>query len=109
MMKNGVRVSPLAGSSMIRELCGRKRLLDACYWLGVMDENGVPMPTCCLHCVRKGMLLRHQQWGQRLPKGGIQIEASCADRLVELLKQYGDEELASHILGLRRCPEEVSF
>ncbi|RLN19112.1 pentatricopeptide repeat-containing protein [Panicum miliaceum] len=41
MMKKGVQLSPLAGSSMVRELCVRKRSLDAYHWLGMMEENGV--------------------------------------------------------------------
>jgi pentatricopeptide repeat protein len=114
MVKKGVLLTPLAASSMVRELCDRKRLLDACYWLGMMDENGV----LCDSYVYANLLLalceeRHvcqaSTVGRKVVERGICIEASCADRLVELLKQYGDEELASHILGLRRCPEEVSL
>uniref|UniRef100_A0A0D3H9B8 AB hydrolase-1 domain-containing protein n=1 Tax=Oryza barthii TaxID=65489 RepID=A0A0D3H9B8_9ORYZ len=45
MMKKGVRLSPLAASVMVRELCNRNRLLDACYWIGVMEENGVLCDT----------------------------------------------------------------
>jgi hypothetical protein len=47
--------------------------------------------------------------GRKVVDRGILIEVSCADRLVELLNQYGDEELASNILGLRRRPEGLSF
>ncbi|EEC84938.1 hypothetical protein OsI_32153 [Oryza sativa Indica Group] len=54
MMKKGVRLSPLAASVMVRELCNRNRLLDACYWIGVMEENGV----LCDTDVYNGLLLR---------------------------------------------------
>jgi pentatricopeptide repeat protein len=114
MMKKGVLLTPLATSSMVKELCGRKRLLDACYWLGMMDENGVLCDSyvyadLLLALCEEGHVCQATAVGRKVVERGICIEASCADRLVELLKQYGDEELASHILGLRRCPEEVSL
>uniref|UniRef100_A0A0A9FEA8 Pentatricopeptide repeat-containing protein n=1 Tax=Arundo donax TaxID=35708 RepID=A0A0A9FEA8_ARUDO len=114
MMKKGVQVTPLAGSSMVRALCGRKRLLDACYWLGMMDENGVLCDSdvytgLLIGLCEEGHALEASSLGRKVVERGIHIEASSADRLVELLKQYSDEELASHILGLRRCPEELSI
>uniref|UniRef100_A0A0A9DI96 Pentacotripeptide-repeat region of PRORP domain-containing protein n=1 Tax=Arundo donax TaxID=35708 RepID=A0A0A9DI96_ARUDO len=114
MMKKGVQVTPLASSSRVRVLCGRKRLLDACYWLGMMDENGVLCDSdvyagLLLGLCEQGHVLEASALGRKVAERGIHIEASCADHLVELLKQYGDEELASHILGLRRCPEELSI
>ncbi|KAL6648535.1 hypothetical protein ACP70R_012759 [Stipagrostis hirtigluma subsp. patula] len=114
MMKKGVQLTPLAGSSMVRELCRRKRSLDACYWLRVMDENGVlcdydVYPALLLALCEEGRVHEASVLGRKAVERGTHIEASCADRLVELLKQHGDEELASHILGLRRCPEELSI
>lgn len=114
MMKKGVQLSPLAGSVMVRELCGRKRLLDACYWLGVMEENGVLCDSyvyagLLLGLCEEGHVLEASALGRKVAERGIRIEASCTDRLVELLKQHGDEELASHILGLRRSPEVLSL
>ncbi|EAY89098.1 hypothetical protein OsI_10586 [Oryza sativa Indica Group] len=113
MMKKGVRLSPLAASVMVRELCNRNRLLDACYWIGVMEENGV----LCDTDVYNGLLLRLCVEGhvgealalaKKVAERGILIEASCADRLMDLLKQYGDEELAPKISELRRCSEVLS-
>ncbi|KAF0930020.1 hypothetical protein E2562_027199 [Oryza meyeriana var. granulata] len=113
MIKKGVQLSPLAGSVMVREICNRNRLLDACYWIGVMEENGV----LCDTDVYTGLLLRLCVEGhvgeavvlaRKVAERGILIEASCADRLMELLEQYGDEELASRISGLRRCSEVLS-
>uniref|UniRef100_A0A0D9VRF5 Pentacotripeptide-repeat region of PRORP domain-containing protein n=1 Tax=Leersia perrieri TaxID=77586 RepID=A0A0D9VRF5_9ORYZ len=113
MTKKGVRLSPLAGSVMIRELCKRNRLLDACYWIGIMEENGV----LCDSDVYTGLLLRLCMEGhvdealvltRKVAERGILIEASYADRLTELLKRYGDEELASQISGLRRSSEVFS-
>uniref|UniRef100_A0A0A9GTM4 Pentacotripeptide-repeat region of PRORP domain-containing protein n=1 Tax=Arundo donax TaxID=35708 RepID=A0A0A9GTM4_ARUDO len=114
MMKKGVQVTPLAGSSMVRALCRRKRLLDACYWLAVMDENGVlcdsdVYASLLLGLCEEGHAPEASALGRKVVEMGIHIEAPCADRLVEFLKRYGDEELASHILGLRRCPEELSI
>ncbi|KAK3147937.1 hypothetical protein QOZ80_3BG0288590 [Eleusine coracana subsp. coracana] len=112
MMKKGVQLTPLASSSMVGELCSRKRLLDACYWLGVIEDKGVLCDSyvyvdLLLGLCEEGHVLEASALGRKVVERGIRIEASCADRLVELLKQYGDEELASHILGLRRCPDEV--
>ncbi|XP_040384921.1 pentatricopeptide repeat-containing protein At5g47360-like [Oryza brachyantha] len=113
MMKKGVQLSPLAGTVMIRELCNRNRLLDACYWIGVMEKNGV----ICDTDVYTGLLLRLCAEGhvgetlvltRKVAERGILIEAYCADRLMELLKQYGDEDLASRISRLRRCSEVLS-
>uniref|UniRef100_A0A0E0KL32 Pentacotripeptide-repeat region of PRORP domain-containing protein n=1 Tax=Oryza punctata TaxID=4537 RepID=A0A0E0KL32_ORYPU len=113
MMKKGVRLSPLAASVMVRELCNRNRLLDACYWIGVMEENGV----LCDTDVYNGLLLRLCVEGhvgealalaKKVAERGILIEASCADCLTDLLKQHGDEELASKISELRRCSEVLS-
>ncbi|OEL36200.1 hypothetical protein BAE44_0002780 [Dichanthelium oligosanthes] len=41
MMKKGVQLTQLAGSLMVMGLCVRKRSLDACHWLGMMEENNV--------------------------------------------------------------------
>uniref|UniRef100_A0A0E0KAR7 Pentacotripeptide-repeat region of PRORP domain-containing protein n=1 Tax=Oryza punctata TaxID=4537 RepID=A0A0E0KAR7_ORYPU len=99
MMKKGVRLSPLAASVMVRELCNRNRLLDACYLIGVMEENGVLCDTDFYN----GLLLRLCVEGhvgealalaKKVAERGILLEASCADHLTDLLKQYGDEELA---------------
>lgn len=114
MMKKGVQLTPLAGSSMVRELCIRKRLLDACYWMGVMEEKGILCDSyvyveLLLGLCVEGHVLEASTLGRKVVERGIRIEASCADHLVELLKQYGDEELASQILELRRCSEEVSL
>ncbi|OEL33185.1 Pentatricopeptide repeat-containing protein [Dichanthelium oligosanthes] len=109
MLKKGVQLTPLAGSSMVRELCVRKRLLDACHWLGMMEENGVLCDsdvygTLLLGLCEEGHVHEASALGWKVVKREIHIEASCAERLVELLKQYGDEELASHLLGLKQCP-----
>jgi pentatricopeptide repeat protein len=114
MMTKGVQLTPLAGSCMVRELCIRKRSLDACYWLGVIEENGVLCDsdvygTLLLGLCEEGHIHEASTLGRKVVDRGILIELSCADRLVELLKQYGDEELASNILGLRRRPEGLSF
>ncbi|XP_066354867.1 pentatricopeptide repeat-containing protein At5g47360-like [Miscanthus floridulus] len=114
MMMKGVQLTPLAGSSMARELCGRKRSLDACYWLELMEENGVLCDSdvygsLLLGLCEEGHIHEASTLGRKVVDRGILIELSCADRLVELLNQYGDEELASHILGLRRRPEGLSF
>ncbi|PAN50807.1 hypothetical protein PAHAL_9G547900 [Panicum hallii] len=114
MMKKGVQLSPLAGSSMVRELCVRKRSLDAYHWLGMMEENGVLCDsnvygTLLLGLCEEGHLHEASALGRKVVEREIHIEASCAERLVELLKQYGDEELASHLLGLKQCPGGLSF
>ncbi|KAG8074112.1 hypothetical protein GUJ93_ZPchr0006g43689 [Zizania palustris] len=106
MMKNGVQLSSLAGSVMVKELCARNRLLDACYWLGVMEENGVLCNTDVYTgllsrlCV-EGHVLEALALARKVAERGIRIEASCADCLMELLKEYGDEEITSYISGLR--------
>jgi pentatricopeptide repeat protein len=114
MMKKGVQLTPLAGSSMVRELCVRKRLLDAFHWLGMMEENGVLCDsdvygTLLLGLCEEGHVHEASALGRKVVKREIHIEASYAERLAELLKQFGDEELASHLLGLKRCSGELSF
>ncbi|TKW12084.1 hypothetical protein SEVIR_5G013300v4 [Setaria viridis] len=114
MMKKGVQLTPLAGSSMVRELCVRKRLLDACHWLGMLEENGVLCDsdvygTLLLGLCEEGHVHEASALGRKVVKREIHIEASYAERLVELLKQFGDEELASLLLGLKRCHGELSF
>jgi len=109
MMKKGVQLSPLAGSLMVRELCTRKRSLDAYHWLGMMEENGVLCDsdvygTLLLGLCEEGHVHEASALGRKVVEREIHIEASCAERLVELLKQYGDDELASHLLGLKQCP-----
>ncbi|KAL6867570.1 hypothetical protein ACP4OV_015594 [Aristida adscensionis] len=113
MMKKGVQLTPLAGSSMVRELCRRKRLLDACYWLGLMHENGVLCDSDVYSALLSGLcdeghVHEASALGRKVIERGIHVEESCVDRLAELLKQYGDEELASHMLGLKKCSEELS-
>jgi len=114
MMKKGVQLSPLAGSLMVRELCTRKRSLDAYHWLGMMEENGVLCDsdvygTLLLGLCEEGHVHEASALGRKVVEREIHIEASCAERLAELLKQYGDEELASHLLGLKQCPGGLSF
>ncbi|KAF8673812.1 hypothetical protein HU200_048568 [Digitaria exilis] len=114
MMKKGVRLTPLAGSLMVRELCVRKRSLDACHWLGMIEENGVLCDsdvygTLLLGLCEEGHAHEASALGRKVVEREIHIEASCAERLVELLKQYGDDELASHLLGLKRCPGGLKF
>lgn len=110
MMKTGVQLSPLAGSAMARELCQRKMWLHACCWLRLMDENGVLCDSdvyagVLLGLCQEGHVLEASALVRKVMDRGIRIDASCADCLVQLLKQHGDEELASHVLGLRRSPE----
>jgi hypothetical protein len=114
MMKKGVQLSPLGGSAMVRELCRGKRWLDAYRWLRLIDDDGV----LCDSDVYAGVLLGLSQEGcvleasglaRKIMDRGILIEAPCADCLVQLLKKHGDEELASHVLGLRRSPEVLSL
>jgi pentatricopeptide repeat protein len=118
MMKKGVQLTPLAGSSMVRELCLMKRSLDldAFHWLGMMEENGVLCDsdvygTLLLGLCDEGHVHDHKAsaLGRRVVERDIHIEASCAERLVELLKQYDDEELASHLSGLKRCAGGLSL
>ncbi|CAN6313540.1 unnamed protein product [Urochloa humidicola] len=114
MLKKGVQLTPVAGSSMVRELCARKRFLDACHWLGMMEENGVLCDsdvygTLLLGLCEEGHVHEASALGRKVVEREIHIEASCAERLVELLKQYGDEELASHLLGLKQDAEGLSL
>ncbi|KAL5217874.1 hypothetical protein ABZP36_018558 [Zizania latifolia] len=101
MMKNGVQLSPLAGSVMVKELCARNRLLDACYWLGVMEENGVLCNTDVYTgllsrlCV-EGHVLEALALARKVAERGIRIEASCADCLMELLKEYAQRPEKRH-------------
>uniref|UniRef100_A0ACD5X1Y0 Uncharacterized protein n=1 Tax=Avena sativa TaxID=4498 RepID=A0ACD5X1Y0_AVESA len=114
MMKKGVPLSPLAGSAMARELCRRKMWLDACHWLRLMDDDGVLCDSDVYASVLCGLsedghVLEASVLVRKVMDRGIHIEASCADHLVQLLKQHGDEELASNVLGLRRFPEVLSL
>ncbi|KAK1651962.1 hypothetical protein QYE76_069767 [Lolium multiflorum] len=113
MMKKGVQLSPLGGSAMVRELCRSKRWLDACYWLRLMDDDGVlcdsdVYASVLLGLSQEGHVLEASALVRKAMDKGICIEASRADYLVQLLKQHGDEELASHVLGLRRSPQVLS-
>ncbi|KAM0886294.1 hypothetical protein ACQ4PT_029772 [Festuca glaucescens] len=113
MMKKGVQLSPLGGSAMVRELCRGKRWLDACYWLRLMDDDGVLCDSDVYASVLLGLseerhILEASALVRKAMDKGICIEASCADCLVQLLKQHGEEELASHVLGLRRSPQVLS-
>ncbi|TKV97353.1 hypothetical protein SEVIR_9G488600v4 [Setaria viridis] len=114
MMKKGVQLTPLAGSSMVRELCVRKRSLDACHWLRMMEESGVLCDsdvygTLLLGLCEEGHVHEASALGRKVVERDIHVEASCTERLVELLKQYGDEELASHLLGLKQCAGGLSL
>ncbi|KAJ1298162.1 hypothetical protein BS78_01G432600 [Paspalum vaginatum] len=114
MMKKGVQLTPLAGSVMVRELRVRERSLHAYHWLGAMEENGVLCDfdvygSLLLGLCEEGHVHEATELGRKVVQRGIYIEATCADRLAELLKQYGHVELASHVLGLTRCPEGLSI
>jgi pentatricopeptide repeat protein len=114
MMKKGVQLSPLGGSAMVRELCRSKRWLDACYWLRLMDDDGVlcdsdVYASVLLGLSEEGHVLEASALARKVIDRGIQIKSPCADCLVQLLRQHCDEELASHILGLRRSPEGMSL
>ncbi|PNT77843.1 hypothetical protein BRADI_1g69390v3 [Brachypodium distachyon] len=106
MMKKEVQLSPLAASAMVRELCRRKRWLDACHLLGMMEKNGVLCDSdvfagLLLGLCEDGHVLEASALGRKVIERGIHMEASWADCLVQLLKQHGNEELASYVLGLR--------
>ncbi|KAJ0987586.1 hypothetical protein J5N97_005942 [Dioscorea zingiberensis] len=111
MLEKGLRPDALATNSLVKELCSETRFIEAYRWFGELEENGGVLwfssdvySQLLVGLCNQGHKDEALVVVRRVVERGVQVDAACADVVVEMLRRIGEDHLASKgsIFGFSR-------